>query len=42
MKLLIEDIEKNGERGTTPLPARPATLTPEMAPKSGSGRGRPG
>src|SRR5690606_7581001 len=30
MKLLLEDIERNGERGQTELPARPATLTPEM------------
>ena len=30
MKLLIEDIARNGERGSTPLPARPAALTPEM------------
>jgi hypothetical protein len=31
MKLLIEDIERNGKRGTTELPARSAELTPEMA-----------
>lgn len=30
MKLLIEDIERNGERGTTPLPARSAELTSDM------------
>ena len=30
MKLLIADIEQDGERGTTELPPRPATLTPEM------------
>ena len=30
MKLLIEDIERNGERGTTKLPPRSAELTPEM------------
>jgi hypothetical protein len=30
MKLLIEDIGRNGERGETELPARPATITPEM------------
>lgn len=30
MKLLLDDIERNGERGTSELPARPATLTPEM------------
>ena len=31
MKLLIEDIESNGERGTADLPPRSAELTPEMA-----------
>jgi hypothetical protein len=31
MELLIEDIRQNGERGEASLPARPATLTPEMA-----------
>jgi hypothetical protein len=30
MKLLIEDIERNGERGQSELPARPAVVTPEM------------
>ena len=30
MKLLIGDIEQNGERGETELPARPTTITPEM------------
>ena len=30
MKLLIEDIERNGKRGTTELPPRSAELTPEM------------
>lgn len=30
MKLLIEDIDHNGERGTTRLPARSAEVTPEM------------
>lgn len=30
MKLLIEDIDRNGERGATDLPPRPAELTPEM------------
>lgn len=30
MKLLIEDIERHGERNTTPLPARSAALTPAM------------
>jgi hypothetical protein len=33
MKLLIEDIERNGRRGETTLPARPAVVTPEMEPK---------
>jgi uncharacterized membrane protein len=32
MKLLIDDIARNGERGTTKLPARPAVVTPEMVP----------
>lgn len=30
MKLLLEDIDRNGERGTAALPARSADLTPEM------------
>ena len=30
MKLLIADIETNGERGDSPLPARPAEVTPEV------------
>ena len=30
MKLLLDDIDRNGERGTTPLPPRSAELTPEM------------
>jgi Cu/Ag efflux pump CusA len=30
MKLLIDDIARNGERGTTALPARSADLTAEM------------
>ncbi len=30
MKLLIEDIERNGERGTAPLPARSTEITSEM------------
>ncbi|HUP65591.1 MAG TPA: DUF305 domain-containing protein [Thermoanaerobaculia bacterium] len=30
MKLLITDIERNGERGTKALPPRSAELTPEM------------
>ena len=33
MKALIEDIEQNGERGTEPLPPRPAVVTPDMLPK---------
>ena len=33
MKLLIEDIGRNGERGETELPARPAVVTPDMEPK---------
>lgn len=33
MKLLIADIEANGERGSAPLPARPAVVTPEMVPE---------
>ena len=33
MKLLIEDIERNGRRGSTTLPARPAVVTPDMEPK---------
>ena len=33
MKLLIDDIARNGPRGTTALPARPAVVTPDMEPK---------
>lgn len=33
MKLLLEDIERNGTRGDTPLPPRTAEVTPEMVPK---------
>jgi hypothetical protein len=33
MKLLIDNIEQNGERGTAPLPARPAEVTPDMLPE---------
>lgn len=33
MKLLIQDIDANGERGTTPLPARSTEVTPDMAAK---------
>jgi hypothetical protein len=33
MKLLIDDIEKNGARGNTRLPPRTAELTPDMKPE---------
>ena len=33
MELLIEDIERNGRRGDTALPARAAAVTPEMVSK---------
>lgn len=33
MKLLIDDIAHNGERGKTALPPRSAEITPEMEPK---------
>jgi hypothetical protein len=33
MKLLIDDIDRNGERGERELPARAATVTPDMMPK---------
>jgi hypothetical protein len=33
MKLLIADIEREGERGDRPLPPRPAVLTPDMQPE---------
>ena len=33
MKLLLQDIDQNGERGIMPLKARDAALTPEMEPK---------
>ena len=33
MKLLLDDIEQNGPRGDTPLPALPAVVTPDMQPK---------
>ena len=32
MKLLIDDIARNGPRGNTTLPARPAVVTPDMEP----------
>ncbi len=33
MKLLMEDIERNGERGTSDLPPAPAVITPDMEPE---------
>jgi len=33
MKLLIEDIDRNGERGSEPLPARSAEVTQDMLPE---------
>lgn len=33
MKLLLEDIARNGERGGQALPPRPAEVTPDMLPK---------
>jgi hypothetical protein len=33
MKLLLEDIDRNGTRGSVPLPARPAVVTPDMEPR---------
>ncbi|MBA2686296.1 MAG: DUF305 domain-containing protein [Gemmatimonadaceae bacterium] len=33
MKLLITDLERNGRRGDTRLPARSAVVTPDMEPK---------
>ena len=33
MKLLIADIGRSGERGTEPLPPRPAEVTPDMLPE---------
>ena len=33
MQLLIEDIQRNGRRGDTALPARRAVVTPDMGPK---------
>jgi hypothetical protein len=33
MKLLIEDIERNGRRGDATLPARSAVVTPDMEPR---------
>ena len=34
MKLLIDDVGRNGKRGTAELPPRSADLTPEMAAKA--------
>ena len=33
MKLLLEDLEQNGERAAEPLPPRAAEVTPDMLPK---------
>jgi hypothetical protein len=33
MKLLLEDIDRNGRRGDVPLPARAPVVTPDMEPK---------
>ena len=33
MKLLIEDIDRQGKRGTSKLPARSAQVTPDMEPE---------
>jgi hypothetical protein len=33
MELLIDDIERNGRRGNTPLPARSTVITPDMEPE---------
>lgn len=33
MKLLIEDIDREGKRGTTKLPSRSAQVTPDMEPE---------
>ena len=33
MQLLIDDIQRNGRRGDTVLPARAAVITPDMEPK---------
>ena len=43
MKLLLEDIEVNGEMGdNTPLPPRKAELTPELLEEAKKAVGRPG
>ncbi|HRS32822.1 MAG TPA: DUF305 domain-containing protein [Rectinema sp.] len=33
MKLLVDDIERNGLRGNAPIPPRSADVTPDMEPK---------
>jgi hypothetical protein len=33
MQLLLDDIDRNGRRGNTRLPARPAVVTPDMEPE---------
>jgi hypothetical protein len=33
MQLLLEDMDRNGRRGNTRLPARPAVVTPDMEPR---------
>ena len=33
MELLLDDIDRNGRRGDTVLPPRPAVVTPDMEPK---------
>jgi hypothetical protein len=33
MQLLLEDIDRNGRRGNSTLPARAAAVTPDMEPK---------
>ncbi|HEX6909429.1 MAG TPA: DUF305 domain-containing protein [Longimicrobium sp.] len=33
MQLLVDDIQRNGRRGDTSLPARPAVVTPDMEPE---------
>ena len=36
MKLLIQDLKRNGSRGSAALPARAARLTPEMEREAGN------
>jgi hypothetical protein len=33
MKVLLDDIDKNGKRGKMPLPAREGVVTPDMMPQ---------